>query len=717
MINVTLGIAILLAVGLLSAKFFQLLRLPSVTGFILAGLALGPSSLGWITAETIGHNLSHFTEIALMLIAFGIGEHVELRKLGSVARDVGWISVVQALAAFVLVVAGTFFTVRLVSPTPGTVTDAMVLALLLGAVAVATAPAAILHVVRETGARGPLTSTLMAVVAVDDGLAIMIFGMAMSAAHQLVGPGEVSPYVALLLSVYEICASLVIGVVTGFLIDFALHKLHNRGEMLTGGLALLLLCGELTRMLHLSPLLAGMAAGFTIINRAERDERLFRTLNAFEPPIYVLFFTLAGAHLDLGALKLAGWVGLAYFISRVLGKYLGTLLGGYISGASPVVRNYLGLSLIPQAGVAIGLVFMISSDPQLGSWSSIITPVVLASVVLSELIGPLLVHINLLKGGEIAESEGEPGCEGRKGIACRLWLRSPEGIRLAPWPWEKLHPAANPQGVVVFGAYHFATVRGLARIATILAHHYHALPLSVRILDKRERGKFSEEELGAMFLPEKDEAASLGYPLRTEVIYDSPASGLVAAAEYNNARAVVLGYPRGHKTYALRKVVDQVAANVLCPVVTVHFVGTLVCERILVPFLFFEELEELLPVVEAVATVGHSRVTFLHLLHLDSSREEIEASERRLEQWLEENFFDVQTRFRVEAAESRLESILQESAYHDFIVMAAARRTGIKRLFFGSLADAVARNCQHPVFVVHAPDRRLLEAATLPESA
>ncbi|WP_456388609.1 cation:proton antiporter domain-containing protein [Desulfolithobacter sp.] len=718
MINVTLGIAILLAVGLLSAKFFQLLRLPSVTGFILAGLALGPSSLGLITADTIGHNLSHFTEIALMLIAFGIGEHVELRTLRGVAGDVGWISVIQAIAAYVLVAVGTFLTVWMVTPLQdGGISETLILSLLLGAVAVATAPAAILHVVRESGARGPLTSTLMAVVAVDDGLAIMIFGITMSVCRQLASPGDVSVYYGLLFSFYEIGASLLIGVITGFLIDYCLHKLHNRGEMLTGGLALLLLCGELCRMLHLSPLLAGMAAGFTIINRAERDERLFRALNAFEPPIYVLFFTMAGAHLDLGALKMAGWIGTAYFVFRALGKYFGTLLGGYISGAPPVVRNYLGLSLLPQAGVAIGLVFMISSDPQLGSWTTIITPVVLANVVLSELFGPLLVRMNLVKGGEVAAIAGEPDCEGRRGLACRLWLRRPESVRLPPWTLEKLHPASRPKGVVVFGAYHHATVRGLARVATMLAHHYNALPMSVRVLDKGERGRNSADELEAMFLPEKDEAASLGYPLRTEVIYDSPASGIVAAAEYNNARAVVLGHARGHKSYACRKVVDKVAANVLCPVVTVHFVGTLACERILVPFLFFDELDELLPVVEAVATVGHSRITFLQLLHLDSSREEQEACERRLGQWLDEHFFDVQTRFRVEAAESRLESILQESRYHDFIVMTASRKGGINRLFFGSLADSVARNSRRSVFVVHPPRKLPVEAAAELESA
>ena len=359
----TFGIAVLLATGLLFAKIVQLIRLPSVTGFILAGLVLGPSCFGLLSAETVGHQLDHFTQIALMLIAFGIGEHIELRRLGDVARDVGYIAVAQAVAAFVLVTLGCLLTAVLLGGAGGVFRDQLVLSLLLGAVAVATAPAAILHVVRELGARGSLTATLMAVVAVDDGLAIMIFGMAVSASHQLVGQAGSSGLVAVLASLYEITASLAIGLITGLLIDLVLHKLHRRGEMLTAGLALLLICGETTRMLHLSPLLAGMMAGFVIINRAERDVRLFRAINAFEPPIYVLFFTLAGVHLDISALRLAGWIGVVYFIARIIGKYGGTWLGGRLSGAVPVVRNYLGLALIPQAGVAIGLVFMIASDP------------------------------------------------------------------------------------------------------------------------------------------------------------------------------------------------------------------------------------------------------------------------------------------------------------------------------------------------------------------
>jgi Kef-type K+ transport system membrane component KefB/nucleotide-binding universal stress UspA family protein len=709
----TFGIAILLAAGLLIAKTAQLVRLPSVTGFILAGLLLGPSGVGMITAEMVGHKLDHFTQIALMLIAFGIGEHVELRRLGAVARDVGYIAVVQAVAAFVLVGAGTGITAWMIGGVAETAGDAVTLGLLLGAVAVATAPAAVLHVVRELDARGPLTSTLMAVVAVDDGLAIMIFGMAMSAAHQVAGTGA-SAWHALLLCFYEIGASIAIGIITGFLMDFVLHKLHNRGEMLTGGLALLLLCGEATRLLGLSPLLAGMMAGFTIINRAERDVRLFRALNAFEPPVYVLFFTLAGVHLDLSALKVAGWVGMVYFTARVVGKYGGSWLGGLMSGATPLVRNYLGLALLPQAGVAIGLVFLISSDPRLSSWSTVITPVVLAGVVLSELFGPLFARLTIEKSGEAGTPATRPECGGRSSLVCDLWLRSAEGISLSPWTDDPLHPVSEPKGVVVFGAYHFATARALARIAVILANHYHALPLSVRVFDKT-RAPLADDELESLFLAETDEAGQMGFPMRTEMIYDDPASGLVASAEYNGARAVVLGYPVGRKPFSFQRVLDQVAANVLCPVVAVRFVGTLAWDRILVPFVFSRELDELYPILQAMAEAGHPQVTFLQLLHSDSSREEIASADQELSRWAATEFYDIQTKTMAEAVDSRLEAIFDRARYHDLIIMTAARRPGLKRMFFGSLANSVVRNCRKPVFVVYTPKLAKRELEMLDE--
>lgn len=705
MSEVTLSIAVLLAAGLLFAKVAQLIKLPSVTGFILAGLVLGPSGLGLITSESVGHKLDHFTQIALMLIAFGIGEHIELRRLGAIARDVTWISIVQALGTFVMVTLGTLLAAWLLAGPGGRGLDPVVLALLLGAVAVATAPAAILHLVREMGARGPLTSTLMAVVAVDDGLAIMIFGLAVSVAHQIVGPGAGTPVQAVVACVSEIFSSLAIGVLTGLLIDYLLNKFHKREEMLTGGLALLLLCGETTRLLHLSPLLAGMAAGFIIINRAERDVRLFRAINAFEPPIYVLFFTLAGVHLDLAALKLAGWLGLVYFVTRIIGKYTGAWLGAVLSGAPARVRNYLGLALIPQAGVAIGLVFMISSDPQLDAWSAVITPVVLAGVVFSELFGPLLARYTLERAGEGETVQHHPECGTRSRRACNAWLRGSEGISFAPWTGGKLHPASRPSGVVVFGAFHFATVRGLARTAAILAHYYHALPLAVRVSDRPEQARQDDGDLDSLFLAEKDETASMGYPLLTEVIHDAPAAGLVAAAERGKARAIVLGYPVDSNPQAFQRVIDQVVAGVSCPVVAVRFSGTFRCERILVPFLFPFELDELLPILEAMAMTTQPRITFLHLLHHDSSEEEVAASDQELQGWLATNLFDTQTRHLVEAAESRLETILQTAEYHDIVIMTAARRYGFNRMFFGSLSSSVVRSLSRPVLVLCPPGK------------
>ncbi len=702
--EVTFSIAVLLATGLFLAKLVQLIKLPSVTGFILTGIVLGPSGFGLITPDAIGHQLDHFTQIALMLIAFGIGEHIELRRLGSVARDVGYISIVQAVGAFVLVALGVFATVMIVGPTPENLKGLVVLSILLGAVAVATAPAAVLHVVRESGSRGTLTSTLMAVVAVDDGIAIMIFGMSISAAHQIVGQGDISVFNAILSGVTEITFSLALGVATGFLIDFSLKHLHNRGEMLTGGLALLLLCGEATRFFHLSPLLAGMSAGFTIINRAERDVRLFRTINSFEPPIYVLFFTLAGVHLDLHTLKLSGWIGLVYFVTRILGKYFGTWLGAFWSGADKIVRDYLGLALIPQAGVAIGLIFVISGDPQLAQWANIITPVVLANVVFSELIGPLAAKYTLEKAQETEPVATRPECGGLSGRACDLWLRSPDGIHLPSWTGSKLYPPTNSKDYVVFGAYHPATVRGLARIATIMAHHYHALPLSVRVFPKKEKINHQKKPLASPFIPEEEEVRSLGYPLETEILYDNPADGLVSAVEYNNSRCAVLGYPLDNKPRVFQKVLEKVTANILCPVIAVHFSGNLAFGSILVPFLSPSELDELLPLLEGISSADQTSYTFLHLLHSDCSQKEIDSCKLHLSQWLESRFFDTLTDFKVVASESRVETIISESRKHDLLIMAASRQHGIKRMFFGSLADSVITNANISMLVVHTPE-------------
>jgi Kef-type K+ transport system membrane component KefB len=328
--EITLALAILLGAGFLAAKIGQFIRLPSVTGYICVGLLLGPSGFNLITEEAIVGQLGHFTQIALMLIAFGIGEHLELKRLRYTAKNVVFISVADVLSAFAVVSLGMFlalFIVKAGSPSWGT-KDYIIVAVLLGTVSMATAPAAILHVMQEIRASGRFTTSLLQIVAVDNGLAIMMFGIAVAVIGTMVGSGT-SVLGGIASSITEIFLSLLMGVATGLLIDLVFRKLKRRGEMLTAGLALLLLCGEGARLLDLSPLLAGMAAGFIIVNRDHRDVRLFRVLNAFKAPIFVLFFTLAGAHLDLSSLAVAGWFGVLYFLFRSFGKYLGAH-GGHV---------------------------------------------------------------------------------------------------------------------------------------------------------------------------------------------------------------------------------------------------------------------------------------------------------------------------------------------------------------------------------------------------
>jgi nucleotide-binding universal stress UspA family protein len=258
--------------------------------------------------------------------------------------------------------------------------------------------------------------------------------------------------------------------------------------------------------------------------------------------------------------------------------------------------------------------------------------------------------------------------------------------------------------VVVFGASHFATVRGLARVATVLAHHFHALPMSVRVLPQQEKSSTDSDRTDSLFLSEQDEVESMGYPLIRELLYGEPASVLVSATEYHQAHAVVLGYPLGRTSPAFQRVLDQVASNVLCPVVAVHFSGTISFNRILVPFLFPRELDELLPFIKALADVSEARVTLCHLLHSDSSRDELVLAEKELTAWKDDIFFDIEVRCRVEASESRLESIVQESAFHDLVLMTAAKSQGLQRMFFGSLANSVVSNCSRSVFIVQPPN-------------
>ncbi len=706
---VTFSIAILLAAGLAASKITQRFRLPSVTGYILAGLLLGPTGFDLVTEERIGDDLTHFTQIALMLIAFGIGEHIELKKLKKYTSSLKWIGLCEATGAF-LVVSGAIYTAITVTDftvTGWTFKEYVVLCMLLGSIGVATAPAATLMVIRELKAKGPLTSTLMAIVAIDDGLAIIVFGLVVSIAHQVLGHSGDPLLFSVAASFMEIIGSLLLGILTGVVLILVLEKLKEPGELMTAGLAILLICGEIALFLHLSPLLAGMAAGFSLVNKDERDVRVFRALNRFEPPIYVLFFTLAGSHLDFNSLRTAGILGIVYFLSTVTGKIAGVNLGAFIAKSPVQIRRYLGFTMLPQAGVAIGLIFLLSSDELLISYTTIITPVVLTGVFLSELIGPISARYALTKAGETGADTSKPQTDEADSTTGAPICSLDDTFRIIPWKWRKLPPPKQTSGYVLFHTDEPAAARGLARTATILSCHFNALPMAVHVVPDDEQ---APEHL---FFEEHAEVHSMGYILATELVPGpDTAAGILAAVECNDARAVVLAYPLKGKSDAFQDLLQSVATHVNCPVAVVRFYGELHTERILIPLADLDELAEMYQIISALDAVGEHRIDLLYIMSSTAEQKDIIDRENEIATWLQQQQNQLDVSIKAVPADSRLDVIMEAAEHADMVVMAAKKTNGMKRILFGSLVNSVAGKLHKTLIVVYNAGKQNEETIT-----
>ncbi len=389
--NIFFGVGVLLLCGYFGGKLAQKLKLPTISGYIVAGLALGPSVLN-LVPDKIDIYLKPIPHLALGLIALAIGSQLRFRTLQRLGGGIVLIVVVQLVVTFFLVAVVTaLFRVELP------------VALLLGAVASATAPAATVAVLSELRARGPLTTTLMAVVALDDAGCIMLFGVISSIAAALTAtsaePGMLETTVKPLL---EILGAIALGSSLGYLLHYLVRHKRERREILIIVLGIVLLCSGVAMELHLSPLIANMMVGFVLINASGRNARVFRIIEPVEPPIYAAFFAIAGTELRLGALRQAGMLGASYIVSRALGKLLGARLGTVLAKASAPVRRYLGLALLPQAGVAIGLSILAGEAAWLSELQrQVIVSVVLAGVVVNELVGPALTKLAIVKAGEV----------------------------------------------------------------------------------------------------------------------------------------------------------------------------------------------------------------------------------------------------------------------------------------------------------------------------
>ena len=382
-----LSLAIAMVAGLLMTRVMKPLHLPNVTGYLIAGLLVGPYVLN-IFHHCDTSASSVLTNVALGFIAFSIGVEFKFSHIRQLGINAIIITVLQACMAtalvdIVLIIAGF--------PLP--------LCLTLGAIASATAPAATLMVVRQYRAKGPVTNTLLPVVAMDDAIGLMLFSISLAVSKAL-SNGEALTVKAMLLEpLLEIILSIFIGCAIGFLIALSMRFFHSRVNRLSITVTAVLLGASLASVFNLSSLLLCMAIGATLINLREDANIVLDAADSWTPPIFMLFFVLSGAELDLAVLPTVGLIGVLYLLARSAGKYLGSYFGACIVKAEPNIRKYLGITLLPQAGVAIGMAQVaLSSLPQYGSR---IQAVVLSATLVYEFVGPVLTKIALTAAGEI----------------------------------------------------------------------------------------------------------------------------------------------------------------------------------------------------------------------------------------------------------------------------------------------------------------------------
>ncbi len=399
--------------GLALSRLMKLLNLPNVTGYLFAGLLMGPYLLPLIfgdgvcllNEESVG-SLGIISDVALGFIAFSIGGEFKLKNIKKLGGKIIVITLVQA-SVTVLAVVGALLLVPAKSDTVRIST-----ALLLGSIAAATAPAATLMVVRQYKAKGPVTDTLLPVVAFDDAVGLIIFSVCFSLAETLCTGNALTVKEALLMPLLEIAMSIGIGAALGALMTLCMKFFHSRANRLCLMLTAVFIGVALAEMLNLSSLLLCMMIGALFANLRDDAIEILDNTERWTPPLFMLFFVLSGADLNLRVLGSATVliVGVVYLIARSLGKYFGAFFGSAISRAPKTVRQYLGVTLLPQAGVAIGMAQSVAGNANLkaAGISSAIVAIVLFATLVYELVGPVLTKVALTAAGEIEKKPTTP---------------------------------------------------------------------------------------------------------------------------------------------------------------------------------------------------------------------------------------------------------------------------------------------------------------------
>lgn len=388
---IILSLAIILLSGYFMAKLARVVHLPDVTGYILAGVLIGPYLLHLVPVRVI-QGMDFVTDIALAYIAFGVGKYFNLSQLRQNGLRIAILTIFEALLAAILVVIAmiSFFHLPLS------------FALLLGAIGSATAPASTIMTIRQYHAKGEMVNTVLQVVAFDDAVALIAFSICAAFAGQM--SGNIGSTAMIIVPVLLNFVMLLFGAFCGVLLKWIVSGRSKDHRLILFNGVIFLLTGLCT-FLNISPLLSCMVMGTVYVNIIQ-DKKLFKQVNHFSPPVMLMFFVLSGMKLDVPMLIQAGGIGVCYFLVRILGKYLGAYLGARVCGFSAEIRKYLGLALIPQAGVSIGLAALGQRmlPPETGS---MLSTIILSSGILYELIGPLCAKSALFLGHAVPEQKQE----------------------------------------------------------------------------------------------------------------------------------------------------------------------------------------------------------------------------------------------------------------------------------------------------------------------
>lgn len=380
-------LAIIIFSGILCGRLVKLIKLPNVTGYLLAGLIIGPCCLK-LVPHNIVEQLSIISEVALGFIAFSIGSEFKLSYLKKIGIGPIVIAIFEALAAVILVFIGLVAAGQNVA-----------FSLVLSAIAAATAPAATIMVVNQYKAKGPVTSTLLTVVAVDDAIALMAFGICVAVAGMITGQGNTSFLANITKPIIEIVGALGVGAVLGALMLLPLRYFKKPGNRLSIVIGTLFLGIAIADITGFSSLLLCMALGSVFVNLSHESNEVMQIAESVTPPIYLMFFVVSGAELDVTILASIGVIGIIYLVLRVAGKMGGATLGALLTKADKKVAKYLGPALLPQAGVAIGL--SLAATTVVPEYGAKIRAIILCATLIYELIGPVVVKISLKKAGEI----------------------------------------------------------------------------------------------------------------------------------------------------------------------------------------------------------------------------------------------------------------------------------------------------------------------------